>query len=190
MFDSGKITALIRKYQFGTDWEIPGGASQERVARYEREMGFAFPDDFKAWVALANGAQMSGSFDHYFGVPGSLTEAFGDLYELIPSWRVKCWIPIAGDSCGCYCAMATRQEFGDGYPIIYFDIDKGLENPTCIEASDLQHFLERQIEVAHLFDTKGLMSAYERDSETFKKRIHANDPEILKFHGDPYPWEV
>ncbi|MBA4020491.1 MAG: hypothetical protein C0483_25300 [Pirellula sp.] len=181
---------MLRKYQAGAPWIIPGGASAERVALYEQEMGFAFPEDFKAWVMLTNGPQISGSFDHYFGVPGALTEAFGKLYEIIPNWRDKRWIPIGGDSCGCYCAMATQQEFGEGYPIVYFDIDKGFDKPTCIEASDLQHFLVRQVEVAHLIRTKGIMSTYERDPDARKKRIQENDPAILAFHGARYPWEV
>ncbi len=112
------------------------------------------------------------------------------MYRLIPNWRENHWIPIAGDSCGCYCAMATRQEFGDGFPIIYFDIDKGFDDPICIEASDLQHFLERQIEIAQMIHTKGIASWYEPNVAARKKRILEEDPAIVNFHGAPYRWEV
>lgn len=190
MFDRAKIDAIIRKYQTGTDWEIPGGASAERIAEYERELGFALPDDFKAWVMLTNGPTIWTDTGHYYGVAGALNGAIDTEFEMIPAWREKRWIPICSDASGCYFAMATGGEFGKGYPILYFDIDKGFRKPTCIEASDLQHFLERQIEIAHRVRIHGIKSIREPNAAARKQRILENDPAILNFHGAPYRWEI
>ncbi|MCG3126416.1 MAG: hypothetical protein CHACPFDD_01251 [Phycisphaerae bacterium] len=102
------------------------------------------------------------------------------MYADVPVWMQRGWIPIAGDGCGSYYLMPSRNDFGPGYPVIFCDHVDGLTAPTYIVASDLWHFIDFYLRE----DLGEERWPFDRDFVTQK------DPLITAFHGVALPWKV
>ena len=100
--------------------------------------------------------------------------------EMFPGWQTKKWIPIAGDGCGNHYILATQDDYGAGFPVLFIDCSMDDESPAFIVASDIGHFL------AFLLGKELGVSGWPFDEASV---VHA-DPSIRHFQGVALPWDV
>lgn len=66
-------------------------------------------------------------------------------YRGYPHWRVRGWIPIAGDGLGNYYVLDTTRRTRSGHPILFLDHEQSeveiCDTPNYVAASNLWSFL-------------------------------------------------
>lgn len=157
---------------------LPSGVPRHVLEEFEESIGIRLPEGVQSWLATCNGPCVGAG-----GVMGisPLRKSLDITRRLasFPEWRVRGWLPIAGDGCGNYYLVATRNEFGRGEPVFFIDTMANRELPTYLVASDIWHFLRFFL----LDDLK--MTRWPFDAA----EVVAADPDILRFKGAPLPWE-
>lgn len=65
----GDLLALARRAPMPLDYELPGGASEQELGRFEARTGIAITPQLRAWLATVNGALIGPG--GLFGVRGA-----------------------------------------------------------------------------------------------------------------------
>jgi hypothetical protein len=175
--DNGRISELLTKVRRPPGETLPRGVSEGDLEEFSDRTGIPLPNDLRKWLMLTNGPCVG---------PGGLfgirpIREFLDIETclgLYPQWKEKQRIPIAGDGCGNYYVMPTQDEYGKGFPVLFFDTIESLDVPAYIVASDLSHFLVFLLEKE--LGSKG----WPFD----EKEVAQKDPRITEFVGVPLPW--
>ena len=166
------------------------GLSQNLIDAICEETNLTLPPPIAEWLLYCN------------GIPGM---AFGDLYglngvtdysEYTLHWKMRNWVPIAGDGCGSY-YLVVKHETQEGirYPVVFADhedsvVEENGDNQLCnrisyLVASDLPHFLEAIFLKQCRDDDKSLEFWWPFD----KERVLQFDPDIDKI-GIVKAWET
>lgn len=157
----------------------PPPATNEQIDRFERQFHLRVPDELRQWLLVTNGPCVGPG--GVFGIETKRAHLdIGRCLASHPVWIAKGWIPIAGDGCGNYYLAVTRQDFGEGEPVIFIDTMEGDDCATYVVASSILKFLR----FLFLYDLG-------RSGWPFRKaEVIASDPAIESFVGVPMPWEA
>jgi cell wall assembly regulator SMI1 len=172
------IAKLIRAVPGPHKEGLPPGASDHALRRFETEVGISLPPGVRSWLTAYNGP-LAGK--DVFGIaPISDDLDMGAILLMYPTWRDELWLPVAGDGCGNYYLVATRNEFGEGEPVFFVDTMRDCDTPAYLVGSDVWHFMR-----FYLLDELDL-TGWPFDAA----EVVAADPHILNFKGIPLPWEA
>ena len=197
MLDTKKIEDLLARF--------PEHAINDfDVDAFAEWIGSPVSDDLRAWLKMANRLTVP---PHLFELP--TRPDIRSILEIRPSWKTKKWIPIGDDGCGNYYVVATQQEFGRGFPVIFIDTIDSPESPAYVVASDAAHFVVffLEAEIIHQRLRPEFIREYNKHGHEGrlifpvddprlpqwpfnKDYVVARDPAILKFSKDLLPWEV
>jgi cell wall assembly regulator SMI1 len=171
------VIDLLSTLQLPPGEKLPGGVDRATIAEAEARLGLAFPDTLRNWLALTNGPCVGPG-----GVFGVKTEKeFLDLEHVsgwFPGWRVRGWIPIAGDGSGNYYILV---QINDDWPVCFVDTTRNPDAISFVVASDLAQFLSA------LFAKEAGSNGWPFD----RALVMARDPRIERFRGIlPLPWEA
>ena len=178
MIDFLRIRELLHTVPRPPDDPLPIGLGDDECDKFEKSSGITLPKDVRDWLKIANGPCVGpGGF---FGIQPSREHLDIDSFlSMFPSWKVRKWIPIAGDGCGNYYVVPTQNEFGNGFPVLFIDISFSTNEPSYIVASDIGHFIVSLLE-----------KELGKDGWPFnKKAVIQSDPKIISFHSVVLPWE-
>ncbi len=176
MIDVCKIRQLLAQAPRPPEEGLPGGITDVECDAWEQRTGIHLPTEVRQWLKISNGPCVG---------PGGLygirpQRSYLDMEACLdrhPSWKIRKWIPVAGDSCGSCYVIPTQQEYGNGYPVLFVDHCEP-DAPAYIVASDIGHFL-----VSLLAKETGVQGWPFNESYVTKA-----DPEITRFVGVPLPW--
>ncbi|MCP4536461.1 MAG: SMI1/KNR4 family protein [Chloroflexi bacterium] len=175
----GEVLALLRKVPAPPEDSLPAGASNAALQDAESTNGILFPPKLRDWLSTSNGACVG---------PGGLvgidinrdSHDLAAIFDNYPIWRDKGWIPVAGDGCGNYYVVATRNDYGAGEPVLFVDANETPDEPAFIAASDTWLFL------------KFLLSKEVGESRwPFNEaEVVTSDPDIVSFENVCFPWNA
>ena len=177
MIDRRKIRELLVKAPQPPEDTLPNGLSTADCDAFEQRTGIRMPDDLRQWLVIANGPCI-GPGGLYGICPRRPHLDMEGLLARFPHWAERQWIPVAGDGCGNHYVIATQQEYGDGYPVLFVDTSSNPDSPSFIIASDIGHFLVGLLE-------KELGA---KDWPFNQAYVIKADPEIRSFYNLPFPW--
>ena len=176
--DHSEVLALLKLLPSPPDEPLPPGASESEIAAFEESQGIAIPTELRQWLTTSNGACVGPG-----GIVGIKTardsQDAESILELHPTWANNGWMPVAGDGCGSYYLMATKNEFGAGNPVFFVDVNDDDRAAAFIAGSNVWRFL------VFLFK-KELGKSNWPFSES---EVLADDPEIMSFSSLALPWE-
>jgi cell wall assembly regulator SMI1 len=160
--------------------EVLEGATDNAISAFEARTKTRLPPDVAVWLRVCNGSRAGPG--GLFGIDQSDPEILDieGLWALIPNWRKRRWLPIAGDGCGNYYIVPLDEDFGDEHPVIFVDMISNPDAPEYIVASDIEHFLN------FLFERELGDSSWPFAREA----VLARDPAIRKFSGVALPWDA
>ena len=178
MIEAHRLRDLLKNVPHRPDEPLPSGVGNDQCDRFSARTGIALPDELREWLKLSNGPCVGPG--GLYGIETYRKHLDIEMYlALFPSWRTKGWIPIAGDGCGNHYVVATRQEYGEGFPVLFVDCGNDPESPAFIAASSIGHFLK------FLLEKELRVSGGPFD----EVRVVQADPEIRRFQGVAPPWE-
>lgn len=157
----------------------PAGVSGEAIQNFEQTTGITIPPDFTELLKVSNGPIIG--HQKLFGLTDARQGDVDILSDMkaYPNFMSSGWIPIGSDGFGNRYVIPTRQEFGEGYPVLFFDIINDINKPAYIVASDIQHFIEYLIE-----------DELDNNAYIFDRTIALRyDPNLLRFKRLTFPWE-
>ncbi|MFO0838463.1 MAG: SMI1/KNR4 family protein [Phycisphaerae bacterium] len=159
---------------------LPRGATEDQIEQFVLRTGLQVPPSLRLFLRRWNG--IHGGEGGLYGI-GPGVDEFLDIEHMLrrfPKFWRKLWIPVAGDGCGSYYIVPTRQEFGAGFPVIFCDHVDGWD-ATYSVASDYLLFvsfcLQRELDDVDWWP-------FERE------QFLREDPEIARFSGVPLPWDA
>lgn len=164
---------------------LPGGVSDADLSAFSERTGVQIPPPLAAWLKLSNGPCVGPG--GLFGIrPARTGHDIEQIFDFIPLWKERAWIPVAGDGCGNYYVLASAQEFGPGWPVLFIETTMSSEVPAYIVASGLWKFLVFLLEDEFL-RVKGISDTpWPFDRAEVTRR----DPEIESFKGVSMPWDA
>lgn len=179
MISDEKIRSLLAKALLPPGTSLPAGAPVAALEDFETKSSVALPPSLRQWLGLCNGAPVGPG--GLFGVDTADREQdMGYYWRIYPSWLARGWVPVAGDGCGNYYLVATRGEFGAGYPVFFVEATVDDDRPTFVVASDVRPFV-----FEFLSRDQGLQGwPFDRGL------VLSRDPGIASFHDLPLPWEA
>jgi hypothetical protein len=161
----------------GSPTAAPSAEAESKRRKYEAALGFPFSPQLAHWSDRF-GADM-------FGPEGlSHVEDDDEGQGVIarttahPEWVGQGWVPIAGDWCGNYYVVDTKQP---SEPVYFIDSFEDVGVPTYVAASSLKRFVE-------------LFSKHDQGKLSFhwpfaKSESLALDPELEKIDAT-MPWDA
>ncbi len=174
-----EVLELLTKVPVPPEDSTPAGVTDEQLNQFEATNGITIPRLLREWLLMANGPCVGPG-----GVVGITTKRESQDAESIlgnyPEWREKGWFPVAGDGCGNYYVVATRNDYGDGEPVLFVDINDDSSEPAFLAASNTWSFLRFLLQ-KELDETRWPYS----ESEVIR-----DDPEITSFAGVSLPWDA
>ncbi|MBA4020490.1 MAG: hypothetical protein C0483_25295 [Pirellula sp.] len=180
-----RILSLIEAVRQTDDGPLRGPATVDEINQYQERTGIRLPPDVQEWLMISNGPIAGPCL--FCGISDSL-HTFDKEYEVCPKWRERGWIPILNDGCGNFWVVASQGEFGAGYPVVFINSVEDDDVPCYLAASSLGHFLE------FVLEDEILLAEGNRQHDRYwpfeREKVLAKDPEVLKFHGVPLPWEA
>lgn len=179
------VRELLRKVSHPPEEDLPVGVVEAEIEAFAERTGIIVPRPMAAWLRLSNGPCVGPG--GLFGIRPARESLDIEFYlDIYPQWRQRGWIPVAGDGCGNYYVLATAQEFGPGWPVLFIDTMVSPDEPACIVASDIWRFLVFLLE-EELLKEKGI-----RDTPWPFDRVDITrrDPGIEGFTGVPLPWDT
>ncbi len=186
MIDTEKIEALLELLARPDEPPRPAGASDAEIAALEDYLGTPLPADLRDWLRFSNGAfigTVPAFGAHSLDAPLSIQR----VLNRFPIWRDRRWIPVASDGCGNFYVIPTQGEYGDGFPVLFVEAVIDHSVPQYIVASDFGHFLiGMMVDELNPLDDEFTEAVWPFVEET----VVRDDPEILKFHGVPLPWNT
>jgi cell wall assembly regulator SMI1 len=157
--------------------ELPDGADSFELQDFSRETGFALPPELRRWLSFTNGPLIGPG-----GIFGIETEGhsrnISDVLDLVPAFRKKNWLPIAGDGCGNYYVLASESK--SLRPVYFINAYGGYDVAAYAVASELWLFLR------FLFQYELGVKSWPFN-EVF---VTTHDPMILNVTGAPLPWRT
>jgi hypothetical protein len=179
VIDKERVIELLSRLPLPPEEEkMPSGVSEKELSEFQERTGVILPAELRAWLGIAN-APFIGS-QGAFGINARKQfleiESYWGLY---PGWRDRDWIPIGTDGSGNYYVVPTREEFGQGFPVLFIDTHEDSGSPAYIVASSVGYFVEFWME-RELGISKWPFDEAE---------VIAKDPLILTFEGVDLPWE-
>lgn len=174
-----EVLALLRRVPAPPEDSLPAGTSDAALQEAESAYGITFPPKLRDWLSTSNGACVG---------PGGLvgidvnrdSHDLGAIFDNYPLWRNRGWIPVAGDGCGNYYVVATRNEFGAGEPVLFVDVNDASDQPAFIGASDTWLFLKFLL-------SKEVGESRWPFNET---EVLTWDPDIVSFENICLPWNA
>lgn len=148
------------------------GITRIESTDYFTNLGIQAPSEYLEWLEVSNGAYVDSQF-----LTGIATGDHLDMemiYARFPNWVNAGFIPVAGDGLGNFYAIETREKYGSGQPIVFFDHEESMETPSFIVASRFPIFLAEFIDKETNHDSPWPYS---------KEAVLQIDPEIEQFHG-------
>jgi len=173
------VMSLLGRVPAPPEDSMPVGLSTEQIEEFEASQGFKIPDRLREWLSTANGPCIGPGGIVGLGTKRSSQDA-SRILEIYPEWRDKGWIPIAGDGCGNYYVVATKNEYGKGEPVLFIDVNIDRSRPVFVAASNTWFFL-RFLLRKELDESKWPYSEVD---------VVREDPEITIFVGVSLPWDV
>jgi len=156
---------------------LPPGLADADLQAFSERTGIPLPPDFAQWLKFSNGPCVGPG--GVFGIGTSRSALDIESYLTIyPAWKLKKWIPVAGDGCGNYYLLATQGEFGPGFPVFFVDTSASSNSPAYIAASDIEHFL------IFLLEKELGRTRWPFDRAT----VAEQDPMVFHFQKVPLPW--
>ncbi|WBS05571.1 SMI1/KNR4 family protein [Pseudoduganella sp. SL102] len=155
------------------------GIDTAGAAALRAMLGSELPSDLSQWLHIANGlcAGPGGLFG--FGT----REEHLDMkffWALFSGWRMKGWIPVAGDGCGNYYVLAIQDECAGSDPVLFVETLDNADAGSYVVASSLAHFLRFYLE-----DDIG------RTGWPFDEMyVRDRDPAICNFGRLTLPWDA
>jgi cell wall assembly regulator SMI1 len=177
MIDATRIQELLSKVPRPPEDAVPLGVTNEQCDDFEARTRLTLPNDVRNWLTLSN-VPCVGPGGLYGIRPSRTSLDMESFFSIFPLWKTRKWIPVAGDGCGNHYVIATQQEYGPGYPVLFVDTSSSIEGPSYIVSSDLGRFLESLFEKELGAD----------DWPFNKKAVVVSDPHILSFKGVRFPW--
>jgi hypothetical protein len=157
------------------DGEIPDGASDEMLANFTKRTGTTLPLAVEELLKLSNAPYIDSQV--LLGVSDEEHRDIESTYMLFPSWKERGWIPIGADGSGNYYVVPTKEEFGEGHPVLFVEAVIDPDIPAYIVASDVAHF------VLFLIERELKMSKWPFDRDD----LLARDPNIRNYRGVSLP---
>lgn len=159
--------------------DLPKGIGDADFDGFSMRTGIAIPGPLREFLTMTNGPCVGPG--GLFGIRTLRPHLDMESYlESHPTWKIRRWIPIAGDGCGNYYVLCTQGEFGPGLPVVFIDTSMSDGSPSFIVASDLRHFL------TFLLEKELGRKEWPFDKTTVTQR----DPDIVSFHDVRLPWET
>lgn len=179
------VKDLLPKLQRPPKVALPGGASDADIQAFSDRTGIQVPPPFAAWLKLCNGPLVGPG--GLFGIPPVRKHlSIEYIFEIYPEWHERAWIPISSDGCGNYYVLATVQEFGPGWPVLFIEPIQSAREPAYIVASGVWRFLVFLLEDELLHELDILDTPWPFDRAEVTRR----DPEIESFTGVSMPWDA
>ncbi len=174
-----EVLALMSTVPAPPEGSLPAGASNAAIQDAESNCGIRFPQKLKEWLLASNGACIG---------PGGLvgidvardSQDLRAVFDNYPQWNDRGWIPVAGDGCGSYYVVATKNEFGSGEPVLFVDVHETPDEPAFIVASDIWFFLKFLL-------SKELGKSHWPFKEA---EVLDLDPSIASFKNVRLPWNA
>lgn len=177
MEDDRRLWAIVRRFCDEKYVTLPPPSTEAAFERFAARTSVAIPPPLQSWLLRVNGAAIGEGYT--YGIECDPENEIECLWSLRPEWAEKGWIPIANDGCGNYYLVATRNEFGPGYPVFFVDTitDPNVSDYLCASSISLFFFLllEQILE--------------ETDWPFDKDFTLSRDPGVLEFTGIRYPWD-
>lgn len=160
---------------------LPPGQSDSEIDGFTERTGLPVPAELREWLRFSNGPCIGPG--GIFGIrPRSKHFDMEAVYEFLPEFKEKNWLPLGTDGCGNYYVLDLASEPESLRPVYFVDAyqDRGYSRPTYAVASGLWLFL-RFLFRAELgengwpFDTRFVLSC---------------DPLLAEVRGAPLPWEA
>ncbi len=178
------VRDLLHKVPGPPGEALPGGVSDADLRAFSERTGIEIPAPLSTWLKLSNGPCVGPG--GLFGIrPARADLDIERCFERYPQWKERAWIPVAGDGCGNSYVLATAQEFGPGWPVLFIETLPSPQEPACIVASDLWRFLVFLLE-REFFREKGIRDTPWPFDRT---EVTRRDPEIESYKDVPMPWE-
>jgi cell wall assembly regulator SMI1 len=194
MIDAKKVKELLARFEtegnFPQPPPQPAATSDVDIEALQGRIGIKVPDDLREWLKISNGA-FADTIPVYGAHPAEHPLSMEGILNIFPLWREIKWIPVAGDGCGNYYVIATQNEFGEGFPVVFIEAVTDNSTPRYIVASDLGHFLVlvMESELAQR-DLDPVETELEPLPWFNEQKVLHDDPAILNFHGVPLPWNA
>ena len=178
MIDARIIRDLLHIVPRPPEAAIPEGLSDYDLDAFVQRTGIDLPNELREWLKISNGPCVG---------PGGLLGIRPErkaldielVLDILPSWRTKKWIPVAGDGCGNSYICPSTWGYGTCCPVMFIDTIEGVDSPSYVVASSVGHFL-----IAILEREVGARGwPFDRDT------VIAADPEMLNVTGVPMPWK-
>jgi hypothetical protein len=89
----------------------PSGSTPADLATLEQRLGLPIPADLLTWLLVCRGAAIGpgGFFGHR---PDRPSLDMPTMLESFPEWRIRGWIPVAGDGCGNFFVLTASGHIG------------------------------------------------------------------------------
>jgi len=172
------VKDLVARSSSPPDEPLPAGATDWAIAELEQRTGLEVPGDLRSFLLFSNGPCVGpGGLMGINAVKKSLD--MEHVLGLYPKWLEKGWIPAAGDGCGNYYLVVTRNDFGPGEPVVFIETIESHDTPAFVVASGMWQFV-RFLLRKELGESRW---PFARDE------VVAADPGILSFRGVSLPWE-
>ncbi|MEX2172311.1 MAG: SMI1/KNR4 family protein [Pirellulales bacterium] len=176
---TSEVIELLHQSRLPPGDTIPEGVSEDDIIGFEKRTGLKVPPRLRSWLRTSNGP-CAGAGGVYGIHPKRHDLDIEYTLGLRPVWIELGWIPIAGDGCGNEYCVVTRNEFGDGEPVIFIETLEGENTPTYVVASETWHFLR--------FYFKADLGLTEWPFD--KNEVVNSDPNIAKFNSATLPWDA
>ena len=158
-------------------------ASRSEIKAYAKEHNLIMPLELYQWLQTCNG--ISAKFGVLYGInPISPYLDMVSLLNEFPSWRAKGWIPLGSDGCGDYYVLSSEVVSGGTTPVLFID-QSDYDNADYVVASSLWKFL-RFLFIDEIVAKKNGQGYWPFE----KKKVIAEDPDILLCKEAPLPWEA
>jgi cell wall assembly regulator SMI1 len=160
-------------------------ATVEEINRFQERQELALPPEAKRWFRWHNGANLAVGGLYSLFSSGKDSCSLNWYLDEFPDWKKKGWLPIANDGCGDLYVLTTAITTTATKTHPVFFLDQSDNTPTYIVASGLWKFL------SFFFEKEMLIHQDQLSYWPFdKKKVVANDPQIIEFKGISLPWEA
>jgi cell wall assembly regulator SMI1 len=173
--DISEIKRLLCEVPKPPGYTLPEGASLAEIQLFEERLGAKLPLQMRELYTISNGPLVGPG--GLFGIkPERQSLDVEKRLELVPWFKTKGWLPIAGDGCGNYYACLLRNA-AKGL-VFFYDSSSGVKEPTFWVASSVRRFL-----------TLLLREELEPHGWPFNKTyMSEHDPDLLGLDAKPLPW--
>lgn len=185
------VMALLKKAPLSKGATLhPCAVRNEQVEHFAKEYGFQLPRSLKEFLLLFNGVPILP--DGIFGIYTELEHLdLCKIYDFIPQWVLRKWVPISTDGCGSYFIMDAGYGLTEHNPIFFID-HSDFDIPTHIVASNMWTYVKfhAEEEIRHadeitedLYAEEPALWPYDKDY------VLSIDPDIEKITAYPFPWD-